>query len=365
MGGGKITNLFPGGNTAQGFYSFYDYLPYKAERIFVIKGGPGTGKSTFMKKIGQTMLEKGFDIEYHWCSSDNNSLDGLVIKDLKVAFLDGTAPHLVDPENPGAIDEIINLGRFWDRTLLENHKAEIKQLNNKIWESFENAYDYLATAKLVHDEWESYYIKAMDFQKVNYKTKKLINQIIENKSIASEAGNVRRLFASALTPQGPVDYLNNITKDIEHRYIIKGKPGTGKATLTEKVADSALKSGYNVHFYHCSFDPESVDTIIIPELDTALIDGTPPHNMEAHRKGDKTINMLDAADQKIIYKFEDDILDAKERYNGLMSKAVNQIAKAKSLHDNLEEYYIEAMDFAAIDELRERIVKEILNNYTE
>lgn len=72
MNEGSIINFFPGGNTAQGFYSFYDYLPYEAEQVFIIKGGPGTGKSTFMKKIGERMIEEGYDIEFHWCSSDNN-----------------------------------------------------------------------------------------------------------------------------------------------------------------------------------------------------------------------------------------------------------------------------------------------------
>jgi hypothetical protein len=36
--------VFPGGNTSKGFYSFYDHIiPIDANRIFVIKGGPGVG----------------------------------------------------------------------------------------------------------------------------------------------------------------------------------------------------------------------------------------------------------------------------------------------------------------------------------
>jgi DNA replication protein DnaC len=63
---GKLREFFPGGNTSYGFYSFYDFIIDKdATRIFVIKGGPGVGKSTFMKVIGQSMLEKGFDVEFH------------------------------------------------------------------------------------------------------------------------------------------------------------------------------------------------------------------------------------------------------------------------------------------------------------
>lgn len=93
---GKARRLFPGGNTAFGFHSFYDQIiEVDAARIFIIKGGPGVGKSTFMKRIGEEMLKYGYDVEFHHCSSDNNSLDGVVIPSLNAALIDGTAPHRV------------------------------------------------------------------------------------------------------------------------------------------------------------------------------------------------------------------------------------------------------------------------------
>ena len=91
----KERHLFPGGNTTKGFYSFYNYIltQEEADRIICLKGGPGTGKSSFMKKIGTHFKTLGYTIEYHHCSSDNNSLDGVVIKELNIALLDGTSPH--------------------------------------------------------------------------------------------------------------------------------------------------------------------------------------------------------------------------------------------------------------------------------
>jgi len=93
---GRIRHMFPGGNTSKGFYSFYNYIisQDEAERIFIIKGGPGVGKSTFMRKIGIEMAELGFDVEFMHCSSDNGSLDGVVIPRAGIALIDGTAPHV-------------------------------------------------------------------------------------------------------------------------------------------------------------------------------------------------------------------------------------------------------------------------------
>jgi MoxR-like ATPase len=95
MSKGKIRHMFPGGNTSLGFFSYYDYIlsQDEATRIICIKGGPGVGKSTFMRKIGEEMQKRGYNVEFMHCSSDNNSLDGVVIPAIKVALLDGTAPH--------------------------------------------------------------------------------------------------------------------------------------------------------------------------------------------------------------------------------------------------------------------------------
>jgi len=111
----KVRKLFPGANTADGPYNFFNYIiPSNVNRIFCLKGGPGVGKSSMMKKIAKYFEEEGYELELHYCPSDPSSLDGLVIKELGIVLLDGTAPHIVDPKDPGAIDEIINLGEYWN-----------------------------------------------------------------------------------------------------------------------------------------------------------------------------------------------------------------------------------------------------------
>jgi hypothetical protein len=42
---GRVIKFFPGGNTAYGFHSFYDnIIEADANRIYILKGGPGVGK---------------------------------------------------------------------------------------------------------------------------------------------------------------------------------------------------------------------------------------------------------------------------------------------------------------------------------
>ena len=78
-----------------GFYSLYDQLlePEQAETIYILKGGPGCGKSSLMRRVAQAMEEKGASVEYIACSGDPDSLDAVVFPALNTAIVDGTAPH--------------------------------------------------------------------------------------------------------------------------------------------------------------------------------------------------------------------------------------------------------------------------------
>jgi len=147
---GRIRKFFPGANSAYGFYSFYEYLYSSAvAKVFILKGGPGTGKSTLIHRIGEEMRKGGFDVEYHYCSANPRSLDGMVVPALDVAMLDGTAPHVVDPIYPGVVEEIINLGAFWDERLLKKNEGAIRTLVDGIKPLYRQAYVYLAHARFL------------------------------------------------------------------------------------------------------------------------------------------------------------------------------------------------------------------------
>lgn len=91
---------FLGANSPTGFYSLYDHLlsPKEARAIYILKGGPGCGKSTLMRKIGAWAQESGLEAEYILCSGDPDSLDALILPSKKVAIVDGTAPQGVVTE---------------------------------------------------------------------------------------------------------------------------------------------------------------------------------------------------------------------------------------------------------------------------
>ncbi|TWH49470.1 PRK06851 family protein [Sporomusa sp. KB1] len=358
MAEGKIRHLFPGGNTPQGFFSYYDYvIPTDATRIFLLKGGPGVGKSTFMKKIGQTLVEHGFDVEHHHCSSDPNSLDGLVIPALRVALIDGTAPHIVDPKHPGCVDEILNLGEYWNETKMIHNKIEVIAYTKEISRRFQRAYRMLKSAKAVYDDWEAANCEAMNYNLANQKAANSIESIFSNITTVGY-GKQRKLFASAITPNGPVNYIDSISAGFAKRYIITGLPGTGKATLLAKVADTAIAKGLDIEVFFCPLDPRKPEHILIPALDTALITSTPPHN-QSFTNATAVIDMNDCLDTDITLRLEPVTDYDRTTFWELFGKAGAYIHEAKKLHDELETYYIPNINFNGVDVLRVKTLARI------
>jgi GTPase SAR1 family protein len=360
---GHITKVFPGGNTSYGSYSSYDPIaPADANRIFVIKGGPGVGKSTFMRKIAGSLVSRGYDVEYHCCSSDNASLDGIYVPDLEVALIDGTAPHVVDPKNPGAVDEIIHLGDYWNDDGMRRHKQEIIALNREVGRLFRRAYSYLAAARIFLTEVESYYqdTGALDRGGLNRVAMRLIEEIFGEVPAVQRTPKERHLFATAITPDGPVNYLDTVVGHLDRRYIISGDDGTEKNTLISRVKDAATMRGYDVQAFHCALDPHKVDHAVIPALGVAVINEVEPHFYRPD-DGDRIIDTMQYVDTAVQEAYLGERTRAREMYREAFDQAVWFIAKARQVHDDMESFYVTNMDFARIEERRLQVEAAILD----
>ncbi|MGE5606611.1 MAG: PRK06851 family protein [Bacteroidota bacterium] len=360
MAEGKVREFFPGGNTSLGFFSYYDYLvPPDATRIIIIKGGPGVGKSSFMKALAAEMRERGFDVELHHCSSDNNSLDGVVFPQIKVALMDGTSPHMVDPRHPGAVDEIIHLGDYWDEKGIRRSKTEIIDLNREIGRNFRRAYQYLKAAKTIYDDLEAINSEDLAIGKANRMAAEVIKDLLSQYQVTENSGALRKLFASAITPEGFQNFLSGLLGPLPKVVAITGGVGTGKATLLNKIVSAALEKGLYCEGYYCAFDPYKIEHLIIPDLGVAFTTAVEPHCYPIG-KVNQIINMDQCVAPYILTKYGKVIANENRLISELFEAAIGFIAKAKYLHDQMEEYYIPNMNFTAIAALRKRTLERIL-----
>lgn len=356
-----VRRVFPGSNSTYGFYSFFEQIAGPgADRVFIIKGGPGSGKSTFMHKIGREMQEQGLAVEYHHCASDHESLDGLVVPALGVAFMDGTYPHIIDPHYPGVIEEIVHLGQFWDETGLRENKTQIIKLVAETAQFFKHTYRILAAARFYLEGLDSYDNLAgvLDQGAWNSLALQLIEELLPGKKHGPLPGGARKLFASAISPGGTVNYLDTLVESLEKVYILHGNNGTAKGNLLGRVADAALARGFYIEAYHCAFDPHRLDHLIIPELETAIINSMEPHyfTLPAARQEIDTAGFS----AELARPLQDEKQFFREKYQGALSGAVAFLAKAKAAHDELERLYVPCIDFTGIEKLRLEILRRIV-----
>ncbi|MHC1750316.1 MAG: hypothetical protein AB9856_18765 [Cellulosilyticaceae bacterium] len=362
---GNIKHVFPGSNTPQGFFSFFSYIiPEKpANRLYVIKGGPGTGKSSFMKKIGTFATERGLDVEFFHCSSDPGSLDAVFIPSLNIALLDGTAPHVVDPITPGAVDKILNFGDFWDENKLRNARTQITDYTNNISNHFKKAYCYLAAGKNIYDGYQLVESPIIDQSVLLNLENTILNTVFMNVKPTGSYGRDRHLFSTAITGEGFLDYLNTLIGNTQNIFFIKETIGCHSKNLMNRIKENALLLGLNLECYHSAIDPSKIEDIYIPSLNTFITVSNPFHKPKIFPTHiyDFTAALNYTQSNDIRLELEKDYKLMSELFN----KGIQCIASAKKLHDGLEEFYVGAVDFEKIDNLLTKLITEIFDAPTK
>ncbi|MDK2878113.1 MAG: hypothetical protein PWR06_829 [Thermoanaerobacteraceae bacterium] len=359
---GSIIRYFPGGNTPGGYLSLFDQvIPWTdAKKIMIIKGGPGVGKSTFMKKIAKDLLKQGFNLELLHCSADNGSIDGLLITDLDIALLDGTAPHMMDPRYPGCVDEIINLGSYWNEEGIRQNREHIMGLQNEISGCYKRAYNYLKMAQIVLGDLKQVYNNAVDVHRLNDMVDEILDKTFDGVSKKNKKSRQRNMFASAITHDGPVHYLDSLFWNVQKRFIVTGFPGTGKSILMKRIVDNAVLKGLDVDVFHCPMEPEKIEHIIIKDLSIGFVTSVKPHALARMRDKDELFDFNATLVSSKINGYEEVINYDNSVFWDLFNRAVKYLGHAKKLHDELERYYVVNMDFKKIDETRELTLSRIL-----
>lgn len=356
---GKQKHYFACGNTAKGFQNFFESNLDDLQKVYILKGGPGTGKSTLMKKIGKKYLKKGYDVEFIHCSSDPDSLDGVIIRSLSFGIVDGTAPHVIEPKAPGAIEEYVNLGVAWDTHLLARATRNILDLKEEIAECYQNAYQMFQKALEIHDEWEKVYIQNMDFNKAEELGDFLMDELFHKVEPRKKGKTYHRFFGGS-TPYGAMDYVENITDGLDRRYYIKGRPGSGKSTMLKKILRKAEEFGITTEVYHCGFDPNSLDMLLFPDLSLCIFDSTAPHEYYPLEEHDIIIDMYEECIEPDTDEKNAELIEnIKKRYKAMVEEGTTYLSKAKALHDELEQYYVRATDYEVVDSIIEDLMDSI------
>jgi len=268
--------------------------------------------------------------------------------------------HVLDPCNPGAVDEIVHLGDYWNEAGLRSNKDRVLQLNREVGQLFARVYKYLAQAKLLSEEIESYYADtgAVPLSALNRLKGELAGSIFRGRSRDS-APLSRHLFASAITPDGCVNHFSTVFDGVAGRFFLRGGSKLARASIVEKIYREALDRGFFVEAFHCGLIPDYLEHLIIPELDVALITANEYHDCGA-RPDDTVLDLDSLSDRAALEPWAEDLAEAQTRFTAALVRAIELLRRAKEAHDAMESYYVPNMDFTRIDCLREQILARIL-----
>ena len=328
-----IRRFFPGSNTAAGFVGYFDNLHAQARRAVILKGGPGVGKSTLMREAGARFEALDQPVSYYYCSGDPDSLDAVFAPAAGFLILDGTAPHVVDPRLPGARDGILNLGVCLDERQLSAQADEIEALNRRIAACYARAYRCLRAALEMRRDAAAVYQAALS----DPERRRLTDTLLSLLPSGTDGPEIH-CFAQAVTWKGTVQEMDSVLTDTV--YCLDVPWGFDAHPLLAPVWNAAGHAGLARTAFHDPLDGARIFHVcaggaafvagalldapsFAPEMDAAVL------RREASR-----------------LKFDRAVFDL------CLNQAVDCLTDAKQTHDALERYYIDAMDYARLDEIK-------------
>lgn len=356
----NIQKFFLGANSPSGFFSYFDnlYSPNDSWFCYILKGGPGCGKSSLMKKIASKAKEKSIDPEVIYCSSDPESLDAVILDSLKVSIVDGTSPHTMDPIYPGLTDKIINLGKFWDeKTLVKNNREILNKFKQNSLFHF-RANMYLKACKSIKNNIEKLASSALNTEKTVLYSQKLSKKLF--KKISTKKGKEKIRFISAITPSGIIFYEETVFSLCDKIFLIDDRFSVVGPIMLEIIKKHALELGHDVISCFSPFDPKyKLECLIFPQSGIAFAVCNSDHPLDKLSSNCKKINSMRFLDKKIISSNSRLLNSDKKLQQNLLHESIDNLRKAKEIHDIIENYYVSSTDFSEIDRISEKLVDEI------
>lgn len=345
-----VTRFFLGANSALGFYSLYDDFAKPQDGVFlhVLKGGPGCGKSSFMKRIGKAAEGAGLDVEYIHCSGDPDSLDGVYIPALRTAYADGTAPHVLDPIYPGAGGSYLDLGAFYDSSALRGRLDELSLLNKSYKDGYAKAYRLLRAAGSVSLSPAPELLTDGIAAAVR---RRAAGMAARELGRGSGSGRVTRRFISAITCKGDIFAADTVTALCPRLCELDNELGFAQLYLDE-LAARAGAAGFDIILCPDCLTPEKIRALLIPEKGIAF--AACARRTPRFEAPYRHIRLDALADTETLRRLRPSLRTAEKLRAALISEAEEALLQAKSLHDVLEQLYNPYVDFEGVYSLCRR-----------
>ena len=349
---------FLGANSPQGFYSLYDQLtdPDRARAIYILKGGPGCGKSTLMSRVALQAREQGHAVERIHCSGDPDSLDGVALPELGVALVDGTAPHVVEPKYPGAVEHYVNLGACYDAQALAPLLPQMKACMQGYKGIYQQAYRALSAAAQLTEDSRLTLLTDEAVARLQKRAQGIVRRECGQKK-ATEPGRVRQYFLSAVTHRGVLTHYDTALSQCSRIYALCDRYRTAHILLSQLLS-GFVRAGHDVVVCPDPMFPTQAEHLLVPGLSLAFLStpGNSPFGLKPYRR----IRLDAMLDPELLRRSRPRLRFAQRVARSLIGDAVADLGRAKAMHDELEAIYNPHVDFDRVNAIADALIKKIM-----
>ncbi len=349
--------FFLGATTPRGFVGFANevYSPHDGWQAYLIKSGPGSGKATLMRRVYEAVTALSVEAEAIFCSSDPASLDGVVFPQLRMCILDATAPHVVEPQFWGAVEQIVPLAVCVDENALHENAAAIMQATEENRELHGRVRKYIHAAGALLKENRRFEEAVMD----NDKVCRLAARVAQQELFEGDGGRLTRRFLSAITPQGPMVFYETLQTLCPRIYVIEDDCGAAASLFLSEIEQHAERLGLSGVVCPCPLAPDDgPEHLLFPSLGVGFTTSNTFHTADfpVYRR----IHATRFAPAERLREKRQTLQFNRRAARELLAQAQQLAAQAKTVHDRMEAYSIAAMDWERAEAMGAAVVERFV-----
>lgn len=341
----NITRYYVTGHTANGKVNYLSSNLYNINQIICLQSESNEIKTNIFRRLITYLInETNDEIEVIHNHDRIHYIDGVIIRDKSIAILSNELMRNND-SHVNVIDLIID----------EHPQSTWNKEKEKY---IEKAYDYFKQSLKIHDQLEHIYLREMDFNKADQVAEEFIKTYFTDIKKEQQPSHIYERLFGTNTADGSHHVVAHLIENIEHRFFIKGRAGTGKSHFMRAILKVCQQYHLDVEVYYCSFDPQSIDMLIIRSLDYCLFDSTSPHEFFPTKSTDKVIDLYElTVTPKTDERFKNEIKRVTNQYRMKFKKGLSQLKRIK--------YFDKSSDQTLTDERFNTIMREIKSYLTK
>ena len=346
----KQAAFFLGANAGGGFVSFFEacMAESRERESWLIKGGPGCGKSTLMKTLSGRLGAE----ELFYCSSDPDSLDGVLLPGDQLV-LDATAPHILDVPLHGACGGYLVTPPPRDRAALRCKLKNLQGLKARAAVCWSGAYRLLGAAALAEAQLRALVSPHLPQQRLRRRAKGIADRELPDKK---SPGQLKKRFLEGYTPAGLRTLWDTVEVMADRVYDLQDDWGIGEPML-QQLLESALNRGHTVWACYSPLEPDRLRHLLIPGLRLAFV--TSDSRGQYPGKPWRRLRLEAYLGDSRYKALRRQLKDLRRQISALEQGALDYLRMAHHLHDQIEGLFRPHLDTEAMEHMADRLTQQL------